>query len=96
MQVKRSIRRWIKTILQSPLVEMARESRKRSWLRKHSPFGGRSGLRATIGCGGLPLPGWVNIDLIRAPDIFLWDCHRGLPFDDNSVSFIFAEHFFEH
>jgi predicted SAM-dependent methyltransferase len=26
----------------------------------------------------------------------VWDCRRSLPFDDNSVRYIFSEHFFEH
>jgi predicted SAM-dependent methyltransferase len=57
---------------------------------------GKTGLRVQIGCGSRPRPGWVNLDLLVAPDITTWDCRRGLPFDDASVAIIFAEHVFEH
>ena len=43
-----------------------------------------------------PLLGWVNVDIIKAPEIVCWDCRRSLPFEDESAAFIFAEHFFEH
>jgi predicted SAM-dependent methyltransferase len=57
---------------------------------------GRTGLRVQIGCGSRSRADWINLDLLVAPDITTWDCRRGLPFDDASVSVIFAEHVFEH
>src|SRR4051812_15806403 len=57
---------------------------------------GKKGLRVQIGCGSRSRPDWINLDLLVAPDITTWDCRRGLPFDDGSVSVIFAEHVFEH
>lgn len=57
---------------------------------------GRRELKANIGCGGSPLPGWANLDLVTHPGVIRWDCRHGLPFDDQSVKFIFAEHLYEH
>lgn len=51
-----------------------------------------------LGCGEVYLSGWINIDN-RNDDVKLdlrHDLSRGLPFDDNSVDFIFNEHFLEH
>lgn len=65
-------------------------------LSVRSRFKGKRGLRANVGCGSQTKPGWVNLDQLVAPDVTTWDCRRGLPFDDGSVSVIFAEHMFEH
>ena len=59
-------------------------------------FRGRTGLRANIGCGPRPAPGWENLDVRAGSDVICWDCRRGLPFDDASVAVIFSEHVFEH
>jgi predicted SAM-dependent methyltransferase len=64
--------------------------RHRRRCRKHC------NLRVNVGSGSRPLRGWVNVDIIKAPEIVCWDCRRSLPFEDESVAFIFAEHFFEH
>jgi predicted SAM-dependent methyltransferase len=64
-------------------------------LRKHSPLLESNGLHVNLGCGTRPIFGWINIDLIRRPDVIFWDCRRGLPFEDNSVSFIFTERFLD-
>jgi predicted SAM-dependent methyltransferase len=39
--------------------------------------------------------GWINIDIDERADLQL-DLRANLPFPDNSVSFIYSEHFFEH
>jgi predicted SAM-dependent methyltransferase len=59
-------------------------------------FSGKRSIFANIGCGGNIAPGWENIDIAVRPDVTFWDCRRSLPFDDNSCSYIFAEHVFEH
>jgi predicted SAM-dependent methyltransferase len=33
---------------------------------------------------------------VSHPKVYFWDCRRSLPFDDDSVEVIFAEHVFEH
>jgi len=48
-----------------------------------------------IGSGKRHIPGFVNLDIFSPADI-IWDCRYGLPFEDNTFSFIFSEHFFEH
>ena len=49
------------------------------------------------GCGGHYLQGWINIDGSKKckSDLRI-DLSNGLPFPDNSVDFIFNEHFIEH
>lgn len=47
-----------------------------------------------LGCGNHFLSGWTNIDIFSG-DIRL-DVLKGLPFKDNSVSFIYHAHFIEH
>lgn len=59
-------------------------------------FKGKTGIRAHVGCGFRVAPGWDNLDLLLLPDVTCWDCRRGLPFEDSSVSLIFSEHVFEH
>jgi len=57
----------------------------------------RSGaeIKLHIGCGGNLLPGWINADITtRAP--YWIDARRPLPFPDNTVAYIFAEHLIEH
>ncbi len=50
-----------------------------------------------IGCGACGKPGWVNLDFYSLPGVnCVYDCRKNLPFSDDSVKFIFTEHFFEH
>jgi predicted SAM-dependent methyltransferase len=52
--------------------------------------------KLNLGSGHVPKPGWINIDLFAPnPDLRL-DLRRDLPFRDNSIGYIYAEHFFEH
>lgn len=53
-----------------------------------------------VGCGTDYKKGWINIDNnsdhnIKKLDVN-WDLRNPLPIDDNSVDFIFNEHFVEH
>jgi predicted SAM-dependent methyltransferase len=68
----------------------------RSWLFERSKFRGKRNPKLNIGCGANVAPGWVNVDLEGPPGVYRWDCRRGMPFDDESVDSIFAEHVFEH
>jgi predicted SAM-dependent methyltransferase len=57
-------------------------------------------LKFNIGCGTDYKEGWINIDNNSDNNItkldINWDLRKELPVDDNSVDFIFNEHFFEH
>lgn len=68
----------------------------RSWLSGRSKFKGKKHLKVNIGCGNNTARDWVNLDLGGPPEVFRWDCRRGLPFDENAVDAVFAEHVFEH
>ena len=53
-----------------------------------------------LGCGTVYKEGWINIDNnsdnnIQKLDLD-WDLRKSLPFHDNSVDFIYNEHFLEH
>jgi predicted SAM-dependent methyltransferase len=57
-------------------------------------------IKLNIGCGTDYKEGWINIDNNSDDNIekldLNWDLRNPLPFEDNSVDFIFNEHFFEH
>lgn len=57
-------------------------------------------IKLHVGCGTLYKDGWINIDNnsdnnIQRLDID-HDLAKGIPFTDNSVDFIYHEHFIEH
>ena len=52
-------------------------------------------LKLNVGCGKVKFPDWVNIDIEPDADLVI-DVTKGLPFDDNSVDFIYCEHVLEH
>jgi predicted SAM-dependent methyltransferase len=50
-----------------------------------------------IGCGPFGQQGWVNVDLMKLPNVsFTYDSRRHLPFKDQTVARVRVEHFFEH
>jgi len=53
-----------------------------------------------IGCGTVYKDGWINIDNNSDNNIqkldLNWDLRKSLPFPDDSVDFIYNEHFLEH
>lgn len=53
-------------------------------------------IKLHIGCGDIYLDGWVNIDIDSSKADLKYDVRKGLPYGDNSVDFIFNEHFVEH
>lgn len=63
-------------------------------LKKQTP------LKLHLGCGTVYKEGWVNVDNNSDNNIskldLNWDMRKPLPFPDNSVCFIFNEHFLEH
>lgn len=56
---------------------------------------GRTFENVQIGSGPHPIDGFTNLDLGFDADI-TWDIREGMPFDDESVGFIFSEHTLEH
>src|SRR3989344_6668287 len=38
---------------------------------------------------------WVTVDMTKNCDLF-WDIRKGIPFPDETVSKVYASHFFEH
>ncbi|WP_439890362.1 ATP-binding cassette domain-containing protein [Ralstonia sp. 25C] len=55
-----------------------------------------SPLKLHVACGHNVIPGWINIDAYGGPSVYRWDLAKGLPFPDETVDYIFCEHFIEH
>jgi predicted SAM-dependent methyltransferase len=57
-------------------------------------------IKLHLGCGNVYKEGWINIDNNSSNDVqkldLNWDLRKSLPFADNSVDFIYNEHFLEH
>ncbi len=64
-----------------------------------TPFNSPAALEAlpklNLGCGEVHYPGWLNIDIEPGADIVL-DITSGLPWDNESVGYIYNEHLLEH
>jgi len=60
----------------------------------------KGNIKLHLGCGTIYKEGWINIDNNSDKNIqkldLDWDLRNSLPFPDNSVDFIFNEHFLEH
>jgi predicted SAM-dependent methyltransferase len=52
-------------------------------------------LKLELGCGSFKRQGFIGIDLLPGVDI-QWDIRWGIPFEDESVTEIKSDHFFEH
>lgn len=52
-------------------------------------------IRLDLGCGSSKKDGFIGIDLSSNADL-RWDLTLGLPFDDDTISIIRSDHFFEH
>lgn len=96
--IKESVLRiWPKDLVgQASYETKAAAKHFKSWFFDRSKFRGKKDLKLNVGCGANVASGWVNIDLDGPVGVFRWDCRRGMPFDDESVELIFAEHVFEH
>lgn len=49
-----------------------------------------------IGCGDVYFEGWINIDISSKKADINHDIRTPLPYDENTVDFIYNEHFIEH
>lgn len=60
----------------------------------------KGSIKLNVGCGTDYKDGWINIDNNSDENIekldLNWDLRNPLPFPENSVDFIFNEHFIEH
>ena len=65
-------------------------------VKKARRFSGRRDLMLHLACGRNLKSGWVNIDLFKRRADLRLDLRETFPFDDDSVSVIYSEHFFEH
>lgn len=54
-------------------------------------------VKLNVGSNTVSLNGWTNIDInAHAGVTIIHDARNKFPFEDNSVDFIFSEHFIEH
>jgi predicted SAM-dependent methyltransferase len=55
----------------------------------------KESLMLNIGSGKVKIPNWINIDIEPGADLVI-DVRKNLPFKDNTIEFIYNEHFIEH
>lgn len=53
-------------------------------------------LKLNLACGDIYIDGWVNVDVDSEKADLNIDLREPLPYEDNSVDFIYNEHFIEH
>lgn len=56
----------------------------------------REGIRLNIGCGHIPLEGYVNVDVRELPGVDVVAEATRLPFDPGTVTEVFCAHLLEH
>jgi predicted SAM-dependent methyltransferase len=66
----------------------------------HNIFKKQDVIKLHVGCGLQYKEGWINIDNNSDNNIqkldLNWDLRNPLPFDDNTVDYLYTEHFLEH
>lgn len=68
---------------------------KKSRLTQVKKYKSVKNMKLNLGCGSNLRKGFINIDLEKSADLRL-DLRKRLPFVNNSVEYIYNEHFFEH
>jgi len=64
--------------------------------RPPNPWKDKTGLKLNLGCGKVPMEGYVNIDIATDCDVTLDLEDAKFPFADGSCDEIHASHVFEH
>ena len=76
------------------------DSSQKNFISYNKEFSYLKQLKLHLGCGRNYKAQWINVDNntdnnIEKCDIF-WNLSKGIPFESNSVDFIYNEHFIEH
>jgi predicted SAM-dependent methyltransferase len=53
-------------------------------------------IKLNVGCCDVLFPNWDNIDKNPHNGVIVHDARHRFPYEDNSVDYIFSEHFIEH
>ncbi|MBI5642846.1 MAG: hypothetical protein HY954_05160 [Deltaproteobacteria bacterium] len=53
-------------------------------------------IRVNVGCGHIPMEGYLNVDMRELPGVDITAPADKLPFEENSLSEIFSSHLIEH
>jgi predicted SAM-dependent methyltransferase len=93
--IKKSVPPGVRSALRNLRTEFDLARLHRRGLRAAEKYAGQKQLKLQLGCGPRLKQGWVNVDLGDKADVQL-DLRRPLPFDDNSCTIVYAEHFLEH
>lgn len=93
--LRENLTRGMRKALRQLRMEWRQWMRHRRGLREARAYWDQTGLKLHFGCGWNYKEGWVNIDLDENGDLDL-DLREFLPFDDDSASIIYSEHFLEH
>jgi hypothetical protein len=61
-------------------------------------FSGKTNLKLNLGCGRNIKAGWLNVDFAERENKLdiVCDLSKEFPFEENSCSYIYSEHFIEH
>ncbi len=85
----------IRSAIQNVLNEIYIKFVHQTSLKKIRNFKNLNDLKLNLGCGPNIKEGWINIDLLENADLNL-DLRKPFPFQNDSCSIIYSEHFFEH
>ena len=66
-----------------------------NWLKKRKERN-RPDIKLHVGCGENYFDGWINVDIDSSKADIFHDLAKPLWFYDNTVDFIYSEHFIEH
>ena len=53
-------------------------------------------IKLNVGSNAVLMDGWINMDIENIEGVVQHDATTKFPYEDNSVDFIFSEHFIEH